>query len=103
VRASYYFSFVSLMVLAIGLFFELPIFMLALVRLGVVTSRQLRQNRRYLIVAAVALAVLLPTVDPVSLVFETVPLLILLEASIWLSVLMEKRWHRSSEAEPEPV
>jgi sec-independent protein translocase protein TatC len=103
VRASYYFSFVSLMVLAIGLFFELPIFMLALVRLGVVTSRQLRQNRRYLIVGAVALAVLLPTVDPVSLVFETIPLLLLLEGSIWLSVLMEKRWHRSSEAEPEPV
>jgi sec-independent protein translocase protein TatC len=103
VRASYYFSFVSLMVLAIGLFFELPIFMLALVRLGVVTSRQLRQNRRYLIVGAVALAVLLPTVDPVSLVFEAIPLLLLLEGSIWLSVLMEKRWHRSSEAEPEPV
>jgi sec-independent protein translocase protein TatC len=102
-RASYYFSFVALMLLAIALFFELPIFMLALVRLGVVTSGQLRRNRRYLIVGAVALAVLLPTVDPVSLVFETIPLLILLEASIWLSVLMEKRWRRSSEAEFEPV
>jgi sec-independent protein translocase protein TatC len=93
VRASYYFSFVALMLLAIAFFFELPIFILALVRLGVVTSAQLRRNRRYLIVGAVILAVLLPTVDPVSLILEVVPLLILLEGSIWASVLFEKRWH----------
>jgi sec-independent protein translocase protein TatC len=93
VRASYYFSFVALMLLAIAFFFELPIFILALVRLGVVTSAQLRRNRRYLVVGAVILAVLLPTVDPVSLVLEIVPLLLLLEGSIWASVLLEKRWH----------
>jgi sec-independent protein translocase protein TatC len=93
VRASYYFSFVALMLLAIAFFFELPIFILALVRLGVITSAQLRRNRRYLVVAAVILAVLLPTVDPVSLVLEIVPLLILLEGSIWASVLFERRWH----------
>jgi sec-independent protein translocase protein TatC len=93
VRASYYFSFVAIMLLAIALFFELPIFILALVRLGVVTSAQLRRNRRYLVVGAVILCVLLPTVDPVSLVLEVVPLLLLLEGSIWASVLLERRWH----------
>ena len=103
IRASYYFSFVSLMLIAIALFFEAPIFILALVRLGVVTSDQLRRNRRYLILVAVVLAVLLPTVDPVSLIFETVPLLILLEASIWLSVLMERRWRRTgAQLAPTP-
>jgi Sec-independent protein secretion pathway component TatC len=40
-------------------------------------------------------AILLPTVDPVSLAFETIPLLILYEGSIWLAVLMERRWNRS--------
>ena len=39
-----------------------------------------------------AFAILLPTVDPVSLVFETIPLLILFEASIWLAKVMEPRW-----------
>ena len=92
VRASYYFSFVAIMLLAIAFFFELPIFILALVRLGVVTSDQLRRNRRYLVVGAVILAVLLPTVDPVSLVLEIVPLLLLLEGSIWAAVLLERRW-----------
>ena len=47
----------------------------------------------------VAFAILLPTVDPVSLLFETIPLLILFEASIWLSRIMEKRWF-PTEAEP---
>jgi sec-independent protein translocase protein TatC len=98
VRASYYFSFVSLTLLAIAVFFELPIFILALVRLGVVTSAQLRRNRRILVVAAFALAIALPTVDPVSLAFETIPLLLLLEASIWLSVFFERRWHGRPEA-----
>jgi sec-independent protein translocase protein TatC len=93
VRASYYFSFVAIMLLAIAFFFELPIFILALVRLGVITSAQLRRNRRYLIVGAVILCVLLPTVDPVSLILEVVPLLLLLEASIWASVFLERRWH----------
>jgi sec-independent protein translocase protein TatC len=95
IRASYYFSFAAIMLLAIALCFELPIFILGLVRLGVVTSAQLRRNRRFGIVAAVALAILLPTVDPVSLIFEAVPLLLLFEASIWLSVLMERRWRRA--------
>jgi sec-independent protein translocase protein TatC len=103
IRASYYFSFAAIMLLAIALCFELPIFILGLVRLGVINSAQLRQNRRYGIVAAVAIAVLLPTVDPVSLIFEAVPLLVLFEASIWLSVLMERRWRRSEDAELEPV
>jgi sec-independent protein translocase protein TatC len=95
IRASYYFSFAAIMLLAIALCFELPIFILGLVRLGVVTSAQLRKNRRFGIVAAVALAILLPTVDPVSLIFEAVPLLVLFEASIWLAVLMERRWRRA--------
>ena len=101
IRASYYFSFASLMLLATALFFELPIFILGLVRLGVLDSAKLRRNRRFGIVAVVALAILLPTVDPVSLAFEAVPLLLLFEGSIWLSALMERRWHAPERA-PAP-
>jgi sec-independent protein translocase protein TatC len=95
IRASYYLSFVSVMLLAIGLAFEMPIFILALVRLGVLTSARLRRNRRIAIVAMFVIAILLPTVDPVSLALEVAPLLVLFELSIWLSVLMERRWERS--------
>ena len=95
VRASYYYSFAALLIVGIALIFELPIFVLALVRLGVLTTAKLRRNRRTGYVVMVVIAVLLPTVDPVSLVFEAVPLLILFELSIWLSVLMERRWRRA--------
>ena len=85
--------------LAGGLAFLMPIFVLALVRLRVLTSDRLRQNRRTAFVVLLVFAILLPTVDPVSLAFEVVPLLILFEMSIWLSVLMERRWDRGWDEE----
>ena len=50
-------------------------------------------------VVLLVFAILLPTVDPVSLAFEVVPLVILFEMSIWLSVLMERRWDRGWDEE----
>ena len=98
VRASSYYSFVLTVLIAVGLVFELPIFVLALVRLGVLSTRTLRTNRRlgYFIVAVVA--VLLPGIDPVTTTLETIPLLVLYEGSIWLSVLVERRSPRMEPA-----
>jgi sec-independent protein translocase protein TatC len=91
IRARDYISFSMAVMLAVALVFELPIFVLALVRLGVLTTQQLRRNRRlgYFIVAVIG--VLLPGIDPVTTAIETVPLWILYELSIWLSVLVERR------------
>jgi sec-independent protein translocase protein TatC len=94
IRASYYYTFAAMTLLAGGLAFLMPIFVLGLVRLRVLTSDRLRKNRRIAYILLLAFAILLPTVDPVSLAFETIPLLILFEMSIWLSVFMEKRWNR---------
>jgi len=98
IRAKDYYGFVMTVLLAVGLVFELPIFMLALVRLGVLSTSTLRRNRRlgYFIVAVVA--VLLPGIDPVTTTFEMVPLLILYEASIWLAVVVERRSLRMEAA-----
>jgi Sec-independent protein secretion pathway component TatC len=43
-------------------------------------------------VALLGGAILLPTVDPVSLMLEVAPLWVLFEASIWISVVLERRW-----------
>ena len=96
IRASYYYNFAAVTLLAGGLAFLLPIFVLGLVRLRIVTSDRLRANRRIAFVLLLVFAILLPTVDPVSLAFEVVPLVLLFELSIWLSVLMERRWERSA-------
>jgi sec-independent protein translocase protein TatC len=95
IRASYYLSFTSLLIFATGLVFQLPIFVIALVRIGILTTAQLRRNRRMAYVILLGAAILLPTVDPVSLVFEVAPLWILFELSIWLSVILERRWASS--------
>jgi sec-independent protein translocase protein TatC len=91
IRARDYITFSMTVLLAVALVFELPIFVLALVRLGVLTTQQLRSNRRlgYFIVAVVG--VLLPGIDPVTTAVETIPLWILYEFSIWLSVFIERR------------
>jgi sec-independent protein translocase protein TatC len=91
IRAKDYYSFATMVMLSMAIVFELPIFILALVRLGVLTSARLRKERRigYFVVACIAVA--LPGVDPFTTIIEAIPLLFLFEASIWLSVLMEKR------------
>jgi sec-independent protein translocase protein TatC len=101
IRASYYYSFAALLLLGGGIGFLLPIFVLGLVRLRVLTSARLRSNRRIAFVFLLVFAALLPTVDPVSLAFEVIPLLLLFELSIWVSVLAERRWRRGWEEEEE--
>jgi sec-independent protein translocase protein TatC len=95
IRASYYYGFVTMVVLGMGLVFEMPIFLLALVRLRVLTAAQLRRNWRMGVFLVVLVAVLLPTVDPVSLAFEVVPMLALYGLSVLLATVMEKRWERA--------
>jgi sec-independent protein translocase protein TatC len=101
IRARDYFSFAVAVLAAVGIVFELPIFVLGLVRIGILSTHTLRHNRRlgYFIVAVIA--VLLPGVDPVTTIFEGIPLVVLYEGSIWLAVLMERRWGiREAAAEP---
>jgi sec-independent protein translocase protein TatC len=92
IRARDYYSFVITVLFAVAIVFELPIFVLALARLGIVPAAKLRRNRRigYVIVAAVAVA--LPGVDPVTTLLEMGPLMLLFELSIWLVVFMDRRW-----------
>jgi sec-independent protein translocase protein TatC len=90
-RASDYYDFAALTMLALGLGFQVPVGVLALTRLGVVTAAKLRRSRRYAIVVIAVLAALLPTLDPVTLLLEMLPLLALYELSIQLARVFEPR------------
>jgi sec-independent protein translocase protein TatC len=92
IRASAYYSFASLVLLVMGLVFELPIFILGLVRLRVLSAAQLRTHWRWGIVAMVALAVALPGVDPVTTSIEALPLIALYFLSVALAAIFERRW-----------
>jgi sec-independent protein translocase protein TatC len=90
VRAKDYYSFVSLIMIAMGLGFQIPVGVLAACKLGVTSADKLRRSRRYAIVAIVVLASLLPTLDPITLILESVPFYALYE----LSILLATRWGR---------
>jgi sec-independent protein translocase protein TatC len=86
IRAREYYSFFSLTLISIGVLFQIPVGVLALTKLGLVTPRQLRKNRRYALLVIAIVAAALPGVDPISMLIEMVPLLVLYELSILLAV-----------------
>ena len=58
---------------------------LAITRLGIVSAQQIAKNRRYAYLVIAILAAALPGVDPISMLIEMVPLLILFELSILIA------------------
>ena len=90
VQASQYYHFAAMTILAMGLLFQVPVAILAATRADIVTPRQLRKNRRYAILACVAIAALLPG-DVTTMLLETVPLYVLFEASLIIATLTQRR------------
>jgi sec-independent protein translocase protein TatC len=76
--------------LGTGILFEFPLVIIAVTRLGIVSVDQLTANRRYAYLSMAILAALLPGVDPISMLIEMVPLLILFELSILLARVFGK-------------
>jgi len=103
VRARDYYSFFSMTMLAGALVFQLPLVILAVTRLGIVKVEQLSKNRRYAYLVIAVIAAALPGVDPVSMIIEMVPLLVLFELSILIAkVLGRPGEKRGGVAEPSP-
>lgn len=85
VRAREYYGFFAQTLLACGLVFQVPVGILAVTRLGIVKVEQLTKNRRYAYLGCAVLAAALPGVDPISMLLETGPLILLYELSIVLA------------------
>jgi sec-independent protein translocase protein TatC len=102
VRASDYYGFLLTTLLALGLVFQIPMGVVAVTRLGIVTPKQLSQNRRYAYLILIVIAMLLPGTDPVTMLIEAAPLLLLFELSLILARLMGTPGESGSAAEPEP-
>ena len=99
-RARDYYSFAAMTMASVGILFQVPVGVLVLTKLGVVTPAQLRAKRRYAYLGCTVLAALLPGVDPVTMIIETIPLLLLYEGSVLLASLLG---HATPSSEPEPA
>jgi len=87
-----YLSFSCMFLLAFGAIFEIPIILFFLVRMGILSEKQLRSNRKYAILLAfVAAAILTPTPDVVNQCLMAVPIIVLYEVSLVMIRLLAKK------------
>ena len=97
IRIGNYVSFVSRLLLVVGLVFEMPVLTTFLSRLGVLKPKWLADKRKAaIIIAFILAAIITPTIDPVNQSLVAIPLIALYEISIWLAKFVYKR-------EPAPV
>ncbi|HET6475865.1 MAG TPA: twin-arginine translocase subunit TatC [Thermoleophilia bacterium] len=91
-RASEYFIFMALFILAFGVVFELPVILVLLAKVGVVDDKFLRKNRRWaVIILAVSAAFITPSQDAFSMLAMFLPLYILYEVSIVLARFVQPK------------
>jgi sec-independent protein translocase protein TatC len=87
-----YLSSVATLTLATGIVFELPILVYVLSSLGVLTTKFMRETRRYAVVVILIIAaVVTPTPDMMTMTVVSIPLFILYEVGILVSAVVEKR------------
>jgi sec-independent protein translocase protein TatC len=104
ITAGYYLSFVTRLLLAFGIIFELPVVVMILSALGLATPRFLREKRRHAIVLITVVAAFLSPGDFVLLtVMMMLPLVLLYELSILLSALVYRKRERSIMGSSEPA
>src|SRR4051812_6508942 len=109
VQAQPYYKFVLMLLAAMGLLFQIPIGIVAITRVGIISTSQLAHNRRYAILVIAVLAMLLPGQDPITMSMLMAPMYVLFEASILFSWLLDRRERRAAAAdlasatEPEHV
>jgi sec-independent protein translocase protein TatC len=92
-----YIGMIKTSVIASGLYFELPIIIYFLTKLGLVTPTFLRTYRKYAIVIVFIIAAIVTPPDVVSQVTVAIPMLLIYEASIFLSALVVKKQKQNEQ------
>lgn len=96
-----YLSFSATLLFAFGVIFEMPLVLVFLGRIGVVSSKGLKKNRKYAILIMFVAGAMFTPPDVVTQIMMAVPLIILYEISIWMVVATEKKKAERRAAEEE--
>ncbi len=85
-----YIDFTLQVLLGFGIAFQMPIVVILLGRMGIISSRQLRDKRRHVVVGLFILSMLLTPPDPASQIQMSIPLILMYEFCIWFLYFSEK-------------
>jgi len=77
--------------LGVGIVFELPIFVYFLTKVGIITPRFMKKNRKYMIVILLIISAIITPPDVISQILVVIPLIILYELSIGISARVYKK------------
>jgi sec-independent protein translocase protein TatC len=89
ISVSQFVNFITIFILAFGVIFELPIFMVFLARVGVFKRRFYEKNRRYaMLLIAIVAAMLTPTPDVFNMALMGAPLYLLYESGIIILLVL---------------
>ena len=86
-----YLSLSAKLLIAFGLIFELPVFLVFLAKIGLVSASMLSSNRKYVIVIVFIIGALLTPPDVITQILMAIPLLILYEVSIVMVRIFGKK------------
>lgn len=100
VQAGSFYTSEIMIMLALGVVFELPAMAWVLAKVGAISARFMRKNRRYAIFIMAVVAAALPGGDPISMMLALIPLLVLYELSILIVAAVEKARHAEAIGEP---
>jgi len=100
-KVDQYLSLVMRLIFAFGLCFELPVVMTLLGRVGLVTSKGMKEKRKYAIVMAFAAAAVLTPPDVISQIGLALPTMVLYEISIFSVAMVERKRGDKDDEEDE--
>jgi sec-independent protein translocase protein TatC len=92
-----YISMVKMSVLASGLFFELPIIIYFLTKIGLVTPTFLRKYRKIAVIIVLIVAAIVTPPDVASQVIVAIPMLLIFEVSVIISAIVVKRQNKKEQ------
>jgi sec-independent protein translocase protein TatC len=101
---SEYFSLAIRLLLAFGVIFEMPIFMVFLAKVGLVDVGFLNRNRKYaILINFIIAAILTPTPDIVNQMMMGIPLVVLYEISVLAVWAFGKKGFSGFRDSPPPT